>query len=597
MAVTISCKNYSLIDDCSDSATWNGETPATVSDFYKEGSACIGFTVRGDGANDIYLDAGSWNLSGKHFHFWMMTTTLKELNPESGGGIQVVLGDGTNTGYYTVGGSDTYPGGWWNLVLDCDRSPDSGSQPTLTAITYIGIRFNHTGTAKNTQNTWIDHLYVGDGLIAYGDDSGGYFDFDDILAVDDNPSYAWGMIKKIGGVFFVVGSLTFGDGSGSSGCKFQAKSDVLVFENRPVASDLYGLEIVDNGTGTTEFILGDKVGGKGVQGCIVRVQNIAQTAKFWIDAQTDSDVDNFKLYGSVFLGAGAVDFCASSSNAEVIGCTFEQCGQVDPSSCDVRDTYFINTSDADAALLWNESIDINTCYFIANTAGAGIEMPSAVGTPYAYDALMFYGNNYDVYNSSGSAISINKNNGSNPTSYEGSTVTFLGVSVNTVITCRDVKTFALVENARVLLEAADGSGDLHYQVPVSISRSGTTATVTHNSHGLQTGAWVHVTGCNEKDYNIAAQITYIDSNSYSYQVANDPPTPATGSPIVTGVIFNHLTSALGKVTDTRSWAVNQAVIGRARRSTTSPLYQNQPISETIDKDNGLAVTVYLIPDE
>ena len=130
-----------------------------------------------------------------------------------------------------------------------------------------------------------------------------------------------------------------------------------------------------------------------------------------------------------------------------------------------------------------------------------------------------------------------------------------------------------------------------------ITRSGATATVNHSSHNLSTGDWIRVSGCTQDEYNISAQVTYVDANNYSYTVSGTPASPATGSPVVTGVIFNSLTNASGQVTDTRSWTVNQAVTGRARRSTTTPLYKNQPISETIDKDSGLAVNVLLIPDE
>jgi hypothetical protein len=482
------------------------------------------------------------------------------------------------------------------LVVDLSKAVDAGTKPTMTAVTTLGIRVNLTSLAKKAQCAWVDNIYAGDGIIIYGDDGGSYFDFDDILAEDENTSNGWGIIRKIGGVFYLNGSIDFGDASGSNGCKFKDLSQVVIFEDRPVNSGLYKFLVVDNGTGTTEFILGAKSGTAGVQGCVVRVEDSSQTPKFAIDG-TDTDVDNFKLYGSVFFGGGAISFPGAAANVEILGCTFEACGQVIPDDANVDDCFFINTSDADAAVLWNESINIVGCAFIANTTGAGIEMPSAVGTPYAYDALTFSGNTYDVLNSSGSAISINKNNGSNPTTSEGAAVTFLGVSVDTVITCKDVETLAVVENARVLLEASDGTGDLHYQVSVSIARTGTTATVTHSAHGLSTGDWVHVTGCTQKDYNIAAQITYIDAGSYSYQVENAPDTPATGSPVVTGVVFNHLTSALGKVTDTRSWTKDQPLTGRARKGTTTPLYRNQPIVETVDKDVGLAISVYLIPDE
>jgi len=602
MAVTISAKNYTLINAMDDENDWNGMNPGDVTDFYKEGTECVGFELWGSGNNDTYYDhpTGSWDFSGvTHIRWWMMTTVLNELNTDANGGIQLYMSDGTNTGYWYVSGSTTYPGGWWNPVVDVSAGVDSGTKPTMSAVTRIGFRFNLTSSAKKVQSLWIDHVQACDGLIAYGDDGGGYFDFEDIYSVDNDPtSGGWGVIRKIAGVFFLTGLIEFGDSSGTNGCKFQAKSQKVIFENRPVNADLYAFDVVDNGTGTTEFILGDKSGTQGIQGCLVTVEDQTQTAKFDLDGKTDTDVDNFKLYASTFFGADAIAFAGDATNVEVIGCSFERCAQVDPQDCATSGCFFINTSDADAALLWNESIDISDCYFIANTTGAGIEHPSAVGTPYAYDNLRFSGNTYDVLNSSGSAISINKNNGSDPTSYEGSLVTFLGVSVYTIITVKDVTDFSNIENARVLLEASNGSGDLYYEQAVTqITRSGTTATVNHSGHNLSTNDWIHVKGCNQSEYNIVAQVTYVDANNYSYQVSGTPASPATGSPTVTGVIFNTLTNASGQVSDQRSWTVNQAVTGRARRSTTSPLYKNQPIVETIDKDSGLSVTVYLIRDE
>ena len=154
-----------------------------------------------------------------------------------------------------------------------------------------------------------------------------------------------------------------------------------------------------------------------------------------MDAKTDTDVDNFKLYSTVFYGAGSISFAADAVNVEVIGCSFEECAQVDPQDCDTSGCFFINTADADAALLWNESISITNSYFVANTTGAGIEMPSAVGTPYTYTNLTFSGNTYDVLNSSGSPITISKT-GSDPTSSEGSAVTFVGASITVEAHCQ-----------------------------------------------------------------------------------------------------------------------------------------------------------------
>jgi hypothetical protein len=63
-----------------------------------------------------------------------------------------------------------------------------------------------------------------------------------------------------------------------------------------------------------------------------------------------------------------------------------------------------------------------------------------------------------------------------------------------------------------------------------ITRSGTTATVTCGAaHGLSTDDWALVAGAAQSDYNIEAQVTVTDSTHFTYQVANSPTTPATGT--------------------------------------------------------------------
>ena len=68
---------------------------------------------------------------------------------------------------------------------------------------------------------------------------------------------------------------------------------------------------------------------------------------------------------------------------------------------------------------------------------------------------------------------------------------------------------------------------------VSITRSGTTATVTHTNHKLVSGIRVQIAGCNETSYNGSYIITVTGSNTYTYTVSGSPATPATGSPTST----------------------------------------------------------------
>lgn len=63
-----------------------------------------------------------------------------------------------------------------------------------------------------------------------------------------------------------------------------------------------------------------------------------------------------------------------------------------------------------------------------------------------------------------------------------------------------------------------------------ITRSSTTATATIAANTtLATGDWVTISGANETDYNVTAQITVLSSTQFTYAVSNSPATPATGT--------------------------------------------------------------------
>jgi len=73
----------------------------------------------------------------------------------------------------------------------------------------------------------------------------------------------------------------------------------------------------------------------------------------------------------------------------------------------------------------------------------------------------------------------------------------------------------------------------------------------------------------------------------------------TGGPLTAGddIIFG-TTDGSGQISDTRTFASNQPVTGRARLSTTpGSLYINADIVGTINSVTGLNVTVQMIPDE
>jgi len=118
----------------------------------------------------------------------------------------------------------------------------------------------------------------------------------------------------------------------------------------------------------------------------------------------------------------------------------------------------------------------------------------------------------------------------------GQTVTVAGASIGTMngtftITVASGTTFTYAS-------AGNGTptGTITYSpvLPItSITRVGTTATVTMSqaNNTMVTGQWVTVTGATQTDYNVTAQITVLTNTSFTYQVANSPVTPATGTPV------------------------------------------------------------------
>lgn len=84
-----------------------------------------------------------------------------------------------------------------------------------------------------------------------------------------------------------------------------------------------------------------------------------------------------------------------------------------------------------------------------------------------------------------------------------------------------------VDTLRALLQAILVDG--YNTKSVTITRSGTTATVSSTGHGYVDRHVVQIAGANESEYNGDHEIAYVDANTFTYQVAGSPASPATGT--------------------------------------------------------------------
>lgn len=461
MAVTVTAKNYSLLNACNATTNWGGGNAITTdSDLHVYGTACLAYTCRTTTTHTLQYTA-SLDFSGTGVHLRVWFYTYAKPDTLANGGIQLFIGDAVNTAFWKVSGSDVYPGGWVLLSADVSGTPDSGTLPTnRAACTKCGISFKTIASTKNAPSTYVDHLHKADGLIAYGDDAGGYFGLQHIYDADNTLSTARGFIKKINGAYFLNGSLTIGDSVGTSSTKFNIKSQVVVFEDRKVASNLYKIDVADNGTGTTEFILGSKTGPSGIEGCVIRNESATQTAKFYVDGATDTDVDNFKLYGSSFIGASSLSFPNTGANVEILNCNFETCGPVTPKTAAVTSSNIISPT-SDGLILSSTSHNVSDCNFIDTIYGINF----TTAGEYDLENCRFYGNNgstlYDIRNSSTGAVIINSLGITDITYYTNTNGGSITINNSVTLTVRGVYTGTEPTNyVRIRIEDASTGAEI-----------------------------------------------------------------------------------------------------------------------------------------
>lgn len=587
MATATLTSTPTVLNNADTTTGWNGDSFSVEPDIKVQGTNSVACTQTDNGANDIYVTGFtgfSINTTDVHFRLWFNITFIGNLAATNA--IQVWCTDGTNTAYWTWTEGANYAGGWAQAIIHTGLTPTSGTKPTGT-LTQIGMRFNTASKPRNVPaNSWFDYWTYGDGYTVTGGTSGDPITWDEIAAADtDVTNTAYNIVTKLGGVVFIRGDIQIGDGTSTT--YFEPTGQIAVFPTEQVSTSLYSLSFVDSASNLTNIAIS---GGAWA--------SESATYRFAFDA-SDTDINAFSIEGIQFAKAGLMDFAAGAS---VTNTVFDNCLQIVPSTATFQNNTMSNSVDTGGAVLYpNTETNIKNLIFI--NCDNGVEMDttttaSGTKTTFGFDNLQFDDEvgNFDVNNTSGVTLSVNKNNGSNPNSYTGTLVNFLGTSVTLTITALDIDTKAAIENVAVTVWAADGTGDLPYQDTVTITQTAGTATVSHTAHGLSTGDKVEIKGANENNYNRIKTITVTTANAYTYPIDSGTASPATGTITSTGVIINALTNASGVVSDTRSYSIDQPWTGKAQKGTSLPVYVDSPIQGIIDKDTGQSVTALMIPD-
>lgn len=598
--------------DAEATTGWN--TGNLDNDIFVENAGSVGAKVSNTTQNfyDLSITGSPYDFSsggadeGDHIFAWFNTLTPASLHG-------IIAADDLATdsiGYWDVGPPTGYGGGWISYVQDPAADftaiiqagtaawTTTGNPAQLTGVDGFGGR--HTTTTSimgNFNNALVDAISVGTGYrITRGDSTDPDATFADIISYEQTTTNRFGALRTDGGVLFMLSQITIGDTTANNH-DFTDSNFTVIWLDAPVATTFYQFTM-EEGTGATNVTLSNGV---------LRAENSAQAGLPLFDF---SGITACTCTNVTLIGARGINL---DGNVNYSNSLWQDCGQIDLGGQPTLDTITILDPTNDGAMLVNAANELANVSNITfdgagiggTSADAAIEIDITGAGPFTldFDNIKFQNRiagSVDVHvRANGNAdYTINvQNGGDTPTVTNDGTGTVTVVNAKTVRVTAVISGGTAVPNAEVFLEA-DAGGDLPNKETVSITRSATTATVTHTGHGLVTGDQVAIRGevDDEAAYYGVKTITVTGTNTYTYTVSGSPATPATGTITSTAIVLRGTTNGSGVVEDTAfNFTANQPVTGWVRKGSADPKYKTAPISGTITT-SGFDATVTLQPD-
>ena len=566
-------------------------------DYAVEGTNAVDKQVSAAEKGFLYAAGAAFTIGADdHFFIWCTVAVYGLADTRDNRGIVVNIGDDTsNFVKFHVNGGDTLPLGGANpyairfvntaltnfrtLVGTPGASPDN-----------IGVGANITGTAKFS-NLAADAARIGTGYdILNGTGADPEADFAGIAS--DDESTAEGILQTADGGFKLQGKLRIG--SAATACEFlDQNTNIFIIDTLHSLTDFSEILIehassIFTLTNVNFIALGTNNPGR------LEMLTAAATLAF-------NNV-GFIGWGATVLGSGAT----------MTGCRWVGCDQITAGAATFTDSTFsgyegtANTS----YMIWNDAVDPNgeldgTVFTKGVAATHAIEFGTSSPLTMTLTDVTFSGYNAaDGQNDSAihfkrttGTVNLTISGGTTP-SYrtDGATINIISGAVTVAVKAQEPDGTA-IQNARVILHASDGTGPFPFEETVTITRAGAVATVSHTSHGMATNDKVMINGADQPEYNGVFQITVTGANSYTYTVSGTPATPATGTIDATFVALEGLTDINGDISTTRVYATDQPVVGRARKSSSSPFFKTADIVGTVDNVDGISATAVMISDE
>jgi len=405
--------NRTFLNDCEDNTVTFTTSGAQLGD-----SVLVGTFIQGTQSVDVQHSDNddrtttTTDSAGATFNIDMSDMTTY-LNVKDGlqddftsGGVQVVLGDGTDLIGYAVGGNDSiglqFPPFFNAFKLDVSvivTTPGTvavyaGSEVNLaqTAITEFGYGSLHLAKGQGSiTNVFIDGFYyVANGIAAVDINAGTVgtpIDMTSVI-VSDVAVGAGLFANPVAAQFQFFAPTQWGDTAATADSYFQADDEQWYWLGNNAGGHVIGdgnfpFSVVSNATDTGSFVLNSVV-----------IVNVGARASFDL---SDTDIDTLQLTAVSFTDLGAITLqVQDAGNKFLEACIFNNCDQFDPSTMDIDNATFNGTTNADGAILVDEATASNMTGTIFNSDGTGHAVhlrPTGAG-PFTYTFDLWEWNDY-----------------------------------------------------------------------------------------------------------------------------------------------------------------------------------------------------------
>lgn len=559
MAFTIIGWNGVGVINSAESATgWaelGGGTFSVNPDQYLQGANSIGSTYASKSGYTYYTHGSTFDFSSTHagqkLYIWISVASTSAVDTLANDGLSLAVGDSTaNSRHWKIAGSDDDNGwgqGWKLFVIDptSSGSLDNGTY-SLTATDTFGLWIK-TIVSVRADTIFIDELAIADGMECHS----GSGTFDELI------TYTWntkatrviGVLTENGRFNYALGKLTVGNSStATANTTLTVTNKVVGFSTSEYWNGTAWVSSVDD---TTK---------------LYNIVHLSKHASF----TTELVSNNSSWFGNpngwlTFSKDTGASYTFNGGNLEKIkALTFDSSDSVSNMVINDVEAFTVN-----GATFSNNTVSVSQPFVISTTISGGVFKAPA-------STHLISTTNLGLLNG----------------------VEFIGDNASHAVDLGTISADVSMDwncpfSNYASVDGSTGSEVIKVNVNNGITLTINSSSGTPSVFNTGTGTVNVVSGQVTFTLTVKDTLGSPIEGAMVYVWADAGGGLAENTPIINKV----LTNASGQVSDTRSLGSNQPILGRVRKSTTSPFYKTTSVVGTIDSNAGLSLTVQMISDE